>query len=65
MTNLNEKEAVDGVYAAIATAIYLYSEELHDVENTVLTMNRVSRAYSPWSSKFLGLNTYFLNDKRR
>ena len=49
----------DGVYAAIATAIYLYGEELHDVENTVLTINKVSRTYSPWSSKIHGLNTYF------
>ena len=49
----------DGVYAAIATAIYLYGEELHDIENTVLTINKVSRSYSPWSSKIHGLNTYF------
>ncbi|MDR0765857.1 MAG: OadG family protein [Odoribacteraceae bacterium] len=44
---------------AIAAAIHLYNEELHDEENTVLTINRVSRAYSPWSSKLHGLNTYF------
>ena len=49
----------DGVYAAIAAAIHLYGEELHDVENTVLTINKVSRSYSPWSSKIHGLNTYF------
>ena len=49
----------DGVYAAIAVAIHLYGEELHDVENTVLTINKVSRTYSPWSSKIHGLNTYF------
>ena len=49
----------EGVYAAIATAIYLYGEELHDVENAVLTINKVSRTYSPWSSKIHGLNTYF------
>lgn len=47
------------VYAAITAAIYLYSEELHDVESTVLTINKVSRTYSPWSSKIHGLNTYF------
>ena len=46
-------------YAAIATAIHLYGEELHDVENAVLTINKVSRTYSPWSSKIHGLNTYF------
>ena len=47
------------VYAAIAAAIHLYTAELHDVENTVLTINKVSRTYSPWSSKIHGLNTYF------
>ena len=49
----------DGAYVAIAAAIHLYGEELHDVENTVLTINKVSRTYSPWSSKVHGLNTYF------
>jgi len=49
----------NGLYAAIAAAIYLYGEELHDVENAVLTINKVSRTYSPWSSKIHGLNTYF------
>jgi Na+-transporting methylmalonyl-CoA/oxaloacetate decarboxylase gamma subunit len=46
-------------YAAIAIALHLYNEELHDEENAVLTINKVSRAYSPWSSKLHGLNTYF------
>jgi len=49
----------DDVYAAIAAAIHMYSEDLHDVENTVLTFNKVSRIYSPWSSKINMMNTYF------
>ena len=49
----------EGVYAAIAAAIHIYGAELHDVENAVLTINKVSRTYSPWSSKIHGLNTYF------
>jgi Na+-transporting methylmalonyl-CoA/oxaloacetate decarboxylase gamma subunit len=49
----------DLAHVAIAAAIHLYNEELHDEENTVLTINRVCRAYSPWSSKLHGLNTYF------
>jgi Na+-transporting methylmalonyl-CoA/oxaloacetate decarboxylase gamma subunit len=53
------KDVSGGVYAAITAAIHLYNEELHDEENTVLTINKVSRAYSPWSSKIHGLNTYF------
>jgi hypothetical protein len=43
------------VNAAIAMALYLYSSELHDQENPVITMIRVSRTYSPWSSKIYGL----------
>ncbi len=37
--------------AAIAMAIYLYNNELHDEESNVITINKVSRVYSPWSSK--------------
>lgn len=37
--------------AAIAIALYKYSEELHDMENMILTINRTAKVYSPWSSK--------------
>ena len=43
------------VNAAIAAAIHLYRTEMHDYENTVLTISKVSRTYSPWSSKIYGL----------
>ena len=43
------------VNAAIAMAIHLYFAEIHDNESTVLTINKVSRTYSPWSSKIYGL----------
>lgn len=43
------------VNAAIAAAIHLYRSELHDYEDTVLTIKKVSRTYSPWSSKIYGL----------
>lgn len=46
------------VNAAIAMTLYLYSSELHDAENTVLTINKVSRVYSPWSSKIYGLRKF-------
>lgn len=41
--------------AAIAMALYLYLEELHDEESTKLTIKEVSRRYSPWSSKIHGM----------
>lgn len=39
------------VNAAICAAIHLYVNEAHDEESTVLTIDKVSRRYSPWSSK--------------
>ncbi|MDR1675615.1 MAG: OadG family protein [Tannerella sp.] len=44
------------VFAAIAAALYEATEEdVHDLENTVLTIRKVARHYSPWSSKIYGL----------
>jgi Na+-transporting methylmalonyl-CoA/oxaloacetate decarboxylase gamma subunit len=43
------------VNAAIAMALYFYNEQLHDFEQTVLTIRKVARNYSPWSSKIYGL----------
>ena len=40
--------------AAIAMALHEHLNA-HDSENTVLTINKVKRAYSPWSSKIYGL----------
>jgi len=45
------------IYAAIAAALhsYLQGNETHDIENTVLTISRVTKNYSPWSSKIYSL----------
>jgi len=45
----------DEELAAIAIALYQYSQDLHDIEDAVLTINRAAKAYSPWSSKIYGL----------
>ena len=39
--------------AAIAMALHEHLDT-HDQENTILTINKVKRAYSPWSSKIYG-----------
>jgi glutaconyl-CoA/methylmalonyl-CoA decarboxylase subunit delta len=44
------------VNAAISTAIFLYLEELHDEEETVITIKKVSKNYSPWSSKIYNVS---------
>ena len=52
------------IYAAIATAIHLYNNELHDEENAVLTIQKVEREWTPWNAKFYNMNQYF-NKVRR
>lgn len=46
--------------AAISMALHLYFNDLHDNENMVMTIKKVSKRYSPWSSKIYGLNNYDL-----
>ena len=54
--NVNTPDEVSGeVFAAIATAFYEMSDDNHDIEHTVLTIRKVRRAYSPWSSKIYSL----------
>ena len=40
--------------AAIVLALHEHLNA-HDTENTILTINKVKRAYSPWSSKLYGM----------
>jgi Na+-transporting methylmalonyl-CoA/oxaloacetate decarboxylase gamma subunit len=44
------------VTAAIGMALY-FATELHDEESNILTIKKVSRTYSPWSSKIYGLRS--------
>lgn len=46
------------IFAAIATALYEVTEDVHDLENTVLTIHKVTRSYSPWSSKIYGIREF-------
>ena len=45
--------------AAIATALHMYFDEVHDEESLVVTIKTVERRYSPWNSKIYGLNNNF------
>ena len=44
--------------AAIATAIYLFFSQLHDEESAKMTIKKVKKDYSPWSSKIHGINKF-------
>jgi len=54
---VSEEEISAEVFAAISTALHTYFEddEAHDIEHTILTIDKVTRNYSPWSSKIYTL----------
>jgi Na+-transporting methylmalonyl-CoA/oxaloacetate decarboxylase gamma subunit len=59
VVEVKENLSISGeVNAAIAMALHLYYSEMHDKEDTVLTINQTSRTYSPWSSKIYGLRQH-------
>jgi|SRR5690554_5460611 len=46
------------INAAISTALYLYFEEIENQDDTILTIKKVQKIYSPWSSKIYGLRQF-------
>ncbi len=42
--------------AAIAMALHLYYNGVHDEEPTKITIKKIERRYSPWNSKLYGMN---------
>ena len=54
------------VCAAIAAALYEIQNDIHDIEDTVLTIEKKAVSYSPWSSKIYGLRqTPQVNNSKR
>lgn len=43
------------VSAAIAMALHLHFNEMHDEESAVLTIENIDRKYSPWSAKIYNI----------
>ena len=41
--------------AAIGTAIFIFFNEMHDEEDPIITIRKISKSYSPWSSKIYGI----------
>lgn len=52
----NEEEIPEGDIAAIGMALHLFYGEVHDNESNVITIKRIERRYSPWSSKIYGIS---------
>lgn len=53
-----KKESNDDISVIIAATIHSYLQEVHDYENYRLTIKRIDRLYSPWSSKIYGLRKW-------
>ncbi len=51
-----DKESDEMPVAAIAMALHLYFNGVHDEEPTQITIKNVERRYSPWNSKLYGMN---------
>lgn len=56
-TAAEEHQDVDSgeVIAAIALALSQHFDSGHDMEDTILTLRRIRRAYSPWNSKIYNM----------
>ncbi|MDR2125638.1 MAG: lamin tail domain-containing protein [Prevotellaceae bacterium] len=48
-------EETGDIYAAIALALKLYQDDIHDIEDMVITIEREDKIYSPWNSKIQSL----------
>lgn len=48
-------EKTDSVYVAIAMALHLFTNEQHDDESLVLTIDGKERLASPWASKTMNI----------
>jgi len=58
-TESSAEEISGETTAAISMALHLWLSELHDEESGVLTIKKVSKAYSPWSSKIYAVRNQF------
>jgi len=48
---VNDEHIEGNVTAAIGMAMHLFFSEQHDEESNIVTIKKVKKAYSPWSSK--------------
>ncbi|PLX06097.1 MAG: hypothetical protein C0596_16555 [Marinilabiliales bacterium] len=57
--DVTKEEKIQGnkeIYAAIAMALHMHFEDMHDEESMVLTMDIKERAGTQWSSKIININ---------
>jgi Na+-transporting methylmalonyl-CoA/oxaloacetate decarboxylase gamma subunit len=51
----DHEEITGEVIAAISIALYQTDNDVHDLENTIITIKNATLNYSPWNSKIYGL----------
>jgi len=54
-TDKKEFNISGDITAAISLALHLHFAEIHDFESAVITIKKIQKTYSPWSSKIYGL----------
>ncbi|MBN1639228.1 MAG: OadG family protein [Ignavibacteriales bacterium] len=57
-TDKKELNVIGDVTAAISVALHLHISEIHDFESTIITIKKIQKTYSPWSSKIYGLRQH-------
>ncbi|MCZ4695287.1 hypothetical protein DWB61_10665 [Ancylomarina euxinus] len=53
--NIGELDIEGSVNAAIAMALFMHFDQIHDEESNIITIKKVTKNYSPWSSKIYGV----------
>jgi hypothetical protein len=56
--SFNPENSEKEIVAAISVALQMHLQEINTYENMILTIQKVMRPYSPWSSKIYGLRQY-------
>ncbi|WP_372644276.1 OadG family protein [Ancylomarina sp.] len=54
-SNVEDFNIEGNVNAAIAMALYMHFDQIHDEESNIITIKKVTKNYSPWSSKIYGV----------
>jgi len=55
MVSKEKTEMNNDVHAAICMALFLHINDTHDDESGVITIEKIERRYSPWSSKIYNI----------
>jgi Na+-transporting methylmalonyl-CoA/oxaloacetate decarboxylase gamma subunit len=60
-SNLNLDVSVEE-NAVIGAALYMFFNEIHDDESHEMTIKKIMKTYSPWSSKIYSMNSLQKNN---